>query len=83
MSHRFVDGLAWGPYLPSVSSLRETHSARIDTIQKFKHDNNNGLVAAFRWREIVPDILLSSMAVHCNSYSVGGNLTHVSLLTML
>ena len=64
-----MDGLASGPYLPSVSSLRETHFARIDTILKFKHDNINGLIAAFRWREFVPDILLSSMAVHCDSYS--------------
>ena len=60
MSHRFVDGLALWPYLPSVCYLKETHSARIDTIQKFKHDSNNGLVAASRWSLLGPDILLSS-----------------------
>ena len=82
MSHRFVAGLAWGPCLPAVCYLRETHSARIDTIQKLNVIVIMSYLPPLAGAYSVQTFFVS-LAVHCNSCSVGGNLTHVSLLTML
>ena len=57
MSHGLVAVLAWGPYLPAVCNPKETHSARIVTNTKIKHDKNIELFAAIRWSLLGPGLL--------------------------
>ena len=82
MSHRFVSGWAHGPYLPALSYLKDTHSTRIDTIQKLNMIIIMSCLPPPAGACSVQTFFVS-LAVRCDSCSVGGNLTHVSLLTML
>ena len=82
MSHGLVAVLAWGPYLPAVCNPKETHSARIVTIQKLNMIIILSCLPPSAGACSVQAFFVG-LAVHCETCSVGGNLTHVSLLTML
>ena len=57
MSYGLVAVLAWGPYLLALCYPKETHSARIVTNTKIKHDKNIELFAAIRWSLLGPRLL--------------------------